>query len=169
MVYWIPHFFMKYKPWKTMVNENHVFSGQPWLSYIMNLQDTGIRQCFLLDKSGRKMCTIFSAVLRRNRGKVTSWRLLGTPLAALSVIKQVHFALWTLAIKLSCYSWTTLLRSHFLKKFFNCAMQYNAAYSNNKPNCKIQLLMSHTRGQIIRKWKPNPPSLIVQFCCNASL
>jgi hypothetical protein len=44
------------------------------------------RQCFLLDKSCRKCARLFT--LRYvNRGKVTSWRVSGTPLAAPSIIK----------------------------------------------------------------------------------
>jgi hypothetical protein len=44
------------------------------------------RQCFLLYESCWKMYTILSAV---NRGKMTSWRLFVTPLAAPSIREQV--------------------------------------------------------------------------------
>jgi hypothetical protein len=53
-----------------------------------NLQDAGIDNVFFWIKSCRKMYAIFSAVLV-NKGKVTSWRLLVTPIAAPSIIKQV--------------------------------------------------------------------------------
>jgi hypothetical protein len=60
---------------------------------LKNLQDGRHRQCFLLDKSCRKLYTIFSAVLYVNRGNVTSWRLLGY------VMKQVpHWIHWMIVL-----------------------------------------------------------------------
>jgi hypothetical protein len=46
------------------------------------------RQCFLLNKSCRKSTQSFPRCYV-NRGKVTSWRRLVTPLAAPSIIKKV--------------------------------------------------------------------------------
>jgi hypothetical protein len=47
------------------------------------------RQCFLLDKSCRKMYTIFSAVLRQQR-KSDAMTYFVTQLAAPSIIKHVR-------------------------------------------------------------------------------
>jgi hypothetical protein len=74
------------------------FSQYLIVFFVWKICRTPVGQCFLLDKSCRKMYTIFSAVLRqqRKRGVMT---YLGSPLAAPSIIKQVpHYDIFLAVI-----------------------------------------------------------------------